>query len=140
MIAKECMEQGWMTKRGKKEWHDTTALGIIVNERYKGDLLQGKTFTVDPISKKRLVNRGEAASAYAEDHHPAIVSREIWETANEIRKKRVFKRKRDKSGRMTSFSREHTLSSMLQCGFCGHGLSRKAWNAGTDYKKVVWHC
>ena len=37
----------------------TTVLGIIKNEKYKGDLLLGKTFTVDPISKRRLDNMGE---------------------------------------------------------------------------------
>ena len=34
----------------------STVIGIIKNEKYKGDLLLGKTFTVDPISKRRLEN------------------------------------------------------------------------------------
>lgn len=140
VIARECEARGYLTKRGSKVWHDTTVLGIITNERYKGDLLQGKTFTVDPISKRRLVNMGESASAYVENHHPPIVSREIWEKANEIRSKRAFSRKRASDGKFTKYSREHTMSSMLQCGFCGKALSRKAWNSGTDYKKVVWQC
>ncbi len=38
--------------------------GIIKNEKYKGDVLQGKTFTVDPISKRRLDNYGEEDQFY----------------------------------------------------------------------------
>ncbi len=34
-------------------------MGIVNNEKYKGDILLGKTFTVDPISKRRLDNLGE---------------------------------------------------------------------------------
>ena len=41
------------------EWHDHGVMGMIKNEKYKGDVLLGKTFTVDPISKGRLANMGE---------------------------------------------------------------------------------
>lgn len=58
ILARELQEHGWGTKYGKKKWSDTTILGIIKNEKYKGDLLQGNTFTVDPILKKRSENHG----------------------------------------------------------------------------------
>ena len=29
------------------------------NEKYKGDVLQGKTYTTDPITHKRVINMGE---------------------------------------------------------------------------------
>lgn len=48
-------------------------MGIIKNEKYKGDVLLGKTFTVDPISKRRLANMGEENQYYIKDHHEAIV-------------------------------------------------------------------
>ena len=59
IIARELEQMGAIIARGNKSWYDTTVIGIIKNEKYKGDLLQGKTFTVDPISKRRLDNRGE---------------------------------------------------------------------------------
>ena len=34
-----------------------------------GDLLLGKTFTVDPITKQRLDNMGEEEKYYIKDHH-----------------------------------------------------------------------
>ena len=34
----------------------------------------GKTFTLDPISKRRLDNFGEEDQFYIRDHHEAIIS------------------------------------------------------------------
>ena len=53
MIARELNEQGIMTIKGNP-WVSSSIMGIINNEKYKGDILLGKTFTVDPISKRRL--------------------------------------------------------------------------------------
>lgn len=55
---------------------------------YKGDLLLGKTFTVDPISKRRLENFGEEDKFYIRDHHEPIISEEIFEEAQKILAKR----------------------------------------------------
>jgi len=29
---------------------------------------------------------------------------------------------------------------MLECGFCGHMLSRRNWHSSSEYKKVIWQC
>ena len=78
-IAKELTALGKVNKKGQIKWTDSGVRGIIKNEKYKGDLLQGKTYTVDPISKRRLDNRGEEDRFYIKDHHEAIVSKEIWD-------------------------------------------------------------
>ncbi|MFR3063514.1 MAG: recombinase family protein [Holdemanella porci] len=76
VISRELEEQGYLSPRGYKRWTETTVLGIIKNEKYKGDLLMGKTFTVDPISKRRLDNFGEQDKFYIENHHEPIISEE----------------------------------------------------------------
>lgn len=52
-IAERLVELGIKNKRGTVEWHGHGVMGMIKNEKYKGDVLLGKTFTVDPISKRR---------------------------------------------------------------------------------------
>lgn len=59
MIAKELAALKYRTKRGSTNWGESTVRGIIKNEKYKGDLLLGKSFTVDPITHRRLENFGE---------------------------------------------------------------------------------
>lgn len=75
VIARELDELGYKSPRGLEHWNDTTVLGIIKNEKYKGDILIGKTFTVDPISKRRLSNFGEEDKYYIKDNHEPIISK-----------------------------------------------------------------
>lgn len=39
IIARELEQMGAITAKGNKSWYDTTMIGIIKNEKYKGDLL-----------------------------------------------------------------------------------------------------
>lgn len=139
-IAKRLTEMGVKNKLGKVEWHDHGVMGIIKNEKYKGDILLGKTFTVDPISKRRLANMGEEDRYYIRDHHESIVSREVWDKADEIRLKRVRPRLMESTGNRERYTRQFTFSSMLECGYCGHKLSRRTRHQTTTTKKPVWQC
>ena len=56
-IARELTNMKYKTPKGLDVWAESTVLGIIKNEKYKSDVLMGKTFTLDPISKKRIINR-----------------------------------------------------------------------------------
>ncbi len=64
-------------------------------------MIQGKTFTVDPISKRRLENFGEEDKYYIRDNHEAIISREIFDKAQEILEKRSAKHSNKGRGRNT---------------------------------------
>ena len=139
-IAKRLTEMGVKNKLGKVEWHDHGVMGIIKNEKYKGDILLGKTFTVDPISKRRLAKMGEEDRYYIRDHHEPIVSREVWDKADEIRLKRVKPRLMENTGNRERYTRQFTFSSMLECGYCGHKLSRRTRHQTTTTKKPVWQC
>lgn len=139
-IAKRLMELGIRNKLGRIEWHTHGVMGIIKNEKYKGDVLLGKTFTVDPISKRRLANMGEEDQYYIRDHHEAIVSREIWDKAEEIRLKRVQPRLMETTGNRERYTRQFAFSSMLECAYCGHKLSRRTRHQTTTTKKPVWQC
>ena len=125
---------------GTVEWHDHGVMGMIKNEKYKGDVLLGKTFTVDSISKRRLANMGEENQYYIRDHHEAIVSREIWDKAEEIRLKRAKPKLMQTTGNRERYTRQFTFSSMLECGYCGHKLSRRTRHQTTTTKKPVWQC
>ena len=139
-IAKRLVELGIKNKRGTVEWHDHGVMGMIKNEKYKDDVLLGKTFTVDPISKRRLANMGEENQYYIRNHHEAIVSREIWDKAEEIRLKRVKPKLMQTTGNRERYTRQFTFSSMLECGYCGHKLSRRTRHQTTTTKKPVWQC
>ena len=140
MIANELNAKGLLTLRGNR-WTSSSVMGVINNEKYVGDILQGKTFTVDPISKRRLSNIGEEDKFYIKDHHVPIISRDTFEKAQEIRNKRNGGKKfHAEIGKRFKFSRQFAFSSMLECGFCGCKLSRRSWHSETKYHKTIWHC
>ena len=142
VIARDLENQGILTPRGKKKWSDTTILGVIKNEKYIGDIVMGKTFTVDPITKRRLANFGEFDKYHIENHHEAIISKEDFDKAQEIRLRRASNRNtiKNKGRKREKLSRQYAFSSMLECGFCGEILSRRTWHTGTIYKKINWQC
>lgn len=139
MIARELNEQGILTIRGNP-WTSSSVMGIINNEKYKGDILLGKTFTVDPISKRRLENLGEEDRFYIKDHHEPIISEETFSRAQEIRGRRNGGKKAATPGKREKYSRQYAFSCMLECGFCGTNLSRRRWHSSSKYKKTIWQC
>lgn len=143
IIKRELMNLGYKTKKGNTQWHDTTVLGILKNEKYKGDIIQGKTYTLDPISKRRLTNLGEVDKYILKDHHEPIISPEDFNKVQEIRLNRAMPRKLNISISPPSrirMSRMYALSSMIECGFCGKMFSRRSWHANSPNQKVVWQC
>ena len=48
------------------------------NETYIGDALLQKTYTVDFLTKKKVMNRGIVPQYYIEDDHEAIIPKELF--------------------------------------------------------------
>lgn len=139
-IAKRLVELGIKNKKGEVSWHTHGVTGMIKNEKYKGDILLGKTFTTDLISKRRLANMGEENRYYLRDHHEPIVSREIWDKAEKIRMKRSNNKVVETTENRERYTRQYSFSSMCECAYCGHKLTRRTRHSRSDYEKPVWQC
>ena len=57
---------------GKAKWSKTTVTSILTNEKYKGDALLQKSFTVDFLQKKTKLNEGEVPQYYVESTRQRI--------------------------------------------------------------------
>ena len=77
-IAKELNKDNVPTVTGAR-WQETTILGILKNEKYKGDAILQKYYTPENKKKYTVRNKGQLDSYYVEDNHSTIVSREMWE-------------------------------------------------------------
>lgn len=141
VLARELNEMGHRTKRGNV-WTQSGVLGIVRNEKYKGDVRLGKTFTVDPISKRRLDNYGEEDQFYIRNHHEPIISEELFDKVQEILDKRGKTRVNGVvvPGKREKFSRQYAFSCMLECAFCGSNLSRRSWHSNSRHHKTIWQC
>ena len=139
-IAKELQAMQVKTKRGSSQWSGSTVNNIIKNEKYVGDILQGKTFIVNPISKKRKTNKGEMDRFHKMGTHTAIISRQDFELAQEIRTNRGAVHTSKEAGAITRFGRQYAFSHMIECGACGEKFVRRSWHKGKTYSKCVWQC
>jgi site-specific DNA recombinase len=74
------------------DWSSSAVRSILKNEKYCGDVLMQKTITVDYLTHTSKVNEGEADQYYIANHHDAIVSREIWDKAQELLKKQNWQK------------------------------------------------
>ena len=131
-IASELEKRNIPSPSGKQKWCISTIDSILKNEKYKGDALLQKTFTVDFLSKKMKLNEGEVPQYYVTESHPAIILPEEWELVQiEImRRKQLSKR----------YSGTNVLASRIVCGNCGGFYGRKVWHSTDIYKHYIWRC
>lgn len=131
-IAKHLTETGIKTPGGKEKWQTTTIESILSNEKYKGDALLQKTYTVDFLTKKTKVNEGEIPQYYVENSHPAIVDPDEFDAVQ------VEFRRRKSLGRPGTC--QSPLSTKLICSECGGYYGRKVWCSNTPYRRIIWRC
>ena len=102
-IARGLERDGIRTARGNPRWHDSTVRKILENEKYMGDALLQKTYTIDFLNKKRGKNNGTLPQYYIEDDHEAIIPKDIFLRVQEEMARRSTENSRKR--RFTLFRR-----------------------------------
>ena len=138
VIAKDLNAEGIETVAGGK-WHSSTVLGILKNEKYRGDAKLQKTYRKDHLGKKKCWNYGEVESFYIANNHPPIISGDMWEEAQRQIALRAAA-KGNVAGKNAAYTNRYPLTGMLLCGKCGAPLRRRTWNSSRSCKKIVWQC
>ncbi len=122
-------------QESSKRWHTSVITSILQNEKYKGDALLQKGFTVDFLTKKRKVNEGELPQYYLEKVHPAIVSDEVFALVQ-------YEMHRRKKLNLT-YSSTRPLSSKIVCDYCGSYYGMKSMHKYCNNKRYYadfWRC
>ena len=83
-IADLLTEYGRKTKLGNTECNPGSIMKIIQNERHCGDVLARKTWTPSYLNHKSKKNNNDRNQYRQRDHHEAIVSREVFNAANQL--------------------------------------------------------
>ena len=131
-ICRRLEDEGIPTPSGKKQWSHTTVNSILRNEKYKGDALLQKKFTLDFLTKKMKANEGEVPQYYVAGSHPAIICPEEFDKVQaEIQRRRTLGR---------SYSGNSVFSSKLVCADCGGYYGQKVWHSTDKYRRLIWRC
>jgi len=141
MIARELERDGVLNRNGKAKWYESSIRKMLTNEKYKGDALLQKTYTVDFLSKKRADNTGQVPQYYVEDSHPAIIDKEMWEAVQlEMDRRRLYAVEHGIQ-KIEHATNSNPFAGRVICGSCGQIFGRKVWNSTDDrLRRIIWRC
>ena len=137
-IGRGLEADGILTGAGKTKWRPETLKKILQNEKYIGDALLQKTYTVDFLNKKRVQNKGIVPQYYVENSHEPIIPRDLYMQVQE----EMIRRANLHSGanrKKRVYSSKYALSSIVYCSKCGEIYRRIAWNNRGKHS-TVWRC
>lgn len=136
-IADSLKADGILTGGKTKNWRSSSVAKILKNEKYMGDALLQKTYTVDFLNKKRVKNEGIMPQYYVENDHPAIIPKSVF-----MQVQQIIKQRRNgittKNGKHRRLNGKYCFSQKLFCGKCGDILQRNMWYR--PEKVAVWRC
>ena len=141
-IQKELEARGTKNAKGNTKWARNTVQSILTNEKYIGNAILQKTFTVDCISKSVRKNNGELPMILVENHHAPIISKAVFQWVQSEMKRRASKRRDQQKSAKTEkgkYSGKYALTERLICGECGTPYKRCTWNI-RGKRKIVWRC
>lgn len=137
-ICKGLEKDGVLTGAHKEKWRPETVQKMLKNEKYMGDALLQKTYTVDFLNKKKVVNNGIAPQYYVENSHDGIIPKNIFMRVQEEMERRAnLCSGEDKTKRL--YSSQYALSGIVFCGHCGEIFRRIQWN-NRGCRSTVWRC
>ena len=132
-IAVELTERGIPTPTGKSKWRTSTVENILSNEKYKGEAILQKTYTLDYLTKKVRKNRGEMKQYIVRNSHEPIIDPAVFDQVQAM----IAKRRPHKAMlRDTS-----PFCNKLICGDCSSFYGHKVWhNRANTERYDIWYC
>lgn len=132
-IASHLTSLNIKTPMGKStKWTKNTVNSILTNEKYKGDALLQKKYTINYLSHTLVKNTGQIPQYYVENNHPAIIDRDMWEQVQ------IELARRDELG--AKYSSSDIFASKLICEDCGGFYGKKKWHSNSKYSRFVYQC
>ena len=135
-IGKGLESDGILTGAGKGKWRPETIKKMLQNEKYMGDALLAKTYTVDFLTKKRVKNNGIVPQYYVEDNHEPIIPKDLY---MQVQEEMVRRANLNSGNKKRIYSSKYALSGIVYCGNCGDIYRRIAWNNRGKHS-IVWRC
>lgn len=137
-IKRSLEADGILNGAGRAKWNESNIKQILTNEKYIGDALLQKTYTVDILEKKREANKGQVPKYYVENSHEGIIPKDIFLKAQEEIARRANLTKGATQHKRV-YSGRYALSGIVFCAHCGDIYRRIKWN-NRGCKSTVWRC
>jgi site-specific DNA recombinase len=131
-IAKTLTADGILSPGKKPKWNAATVRRMLQNEKYKGDALLQKSYTIDFLTKKKKLNEGEIPQYYVKNNHEAIIDPAVFDIVQiELENRSPGPNRR---------SGVSIFSSRIKCGQCGSWYGSKVWHSTSKYRRTIYQC
>ena len=132
-IASILTARKFLTPTGLTKWSISTVRSILSNEKYKGEALLQKTYTVDFLTKEVRKNNGEVPSVLVRNSHEPIIDPETFDRVQILLEKNRSRRAKVRT--------QHPFAGKIFCGDCGEIFGHKVWRVrSTKERYDVWYC
>lgn len=127
----DALNTSGIKRRSGRAWTYKNVVELIRNEKYKGDVLMGKS--VCHLGEYHKNPNGEYAPRYyIEDTHEAIVDKETWALAQKIM---------DERGKNNCRQRPtYPFTGLIECACCGKHYMHKVNGSGLKWASDIWAC
>ena len=116
---------------GNRTWSQNGLVNMLINERYCGDMLLQKKYTVDEFPYRLVRNHGDIEQYYVYDAFPKIIDREMIEKSQY--KIRSSQNKYNKN--QTDRNKTYVFTSKIMCSICGSTFKRRV-----QKERIFWGC
>ncbi len=136
-IANYMTEHHVPRRNGDTFWSRANVNFILRNEKYVGDAILQKSYTVNCLTHERKVNTGKKHKYFLRDCHDPIIDRDTWDRVHLELARRSAEMKGRHPGK--KYAKKYCFSEILTCSCCGGKYKRTIWRNG-DKKMGVWRC
>lgn len=113
-----------------------TIRDMLKNITYTGNLLLQKSYTPNPLIRRKKDNTGQLPKYYVENNHEPIIPLEMFMQVQEERERRKAE------GQRANFGKNITcFSCRIKCSICGRNYMRNSRSKNSDgIKAHIWTC
>ncbi len=127
------------TITGLSCWPEATVRGILINEKYCGDVVLQKSYIEDYLTHRKRKNKGELPMYRVSNNHQAIIAKEDFAQVQRLLAERAAEYG-NLPGDRDKYAKQYVFSGKLVCGHCDATFKRRTWNSKERSKQIVWQC
>jgi len=134
-------ENNIKTTYNKGKWYGNAVYNILKNEKYTGNALLQKTNR--PSFKAKLKVKNETLPMYyVENSHPPIISQELFDLAQQIRRSQIDKFHHTTSSvvEKDKYNKHTIYKGLLKCPHCGKSYIHRSGTGKSEYSKAIMMC
>ena len=134
--------EGRKTATGLTRWYSGNINHVLGNSFYCGRIEYRKQYVPDYLTQKKINNRGAVEKVYVEGTHEPIVTQEVFDEAQKLKREHavVKKNERGEEVRRGRTPFKNVWTSKCRC-VCGHSMNRRmAHMSKTGDASFLYQC